>query len=1460
MTQSSQVGARFETATLELFKRILPRLGFTVISHDVRRSGTQKGFDLLFQTRLHDAKDVRVNLFIECKGATSINQLPLEEFEGKPDQLVNSRFNPDYWILFSPLRYLTNEFQENLSFWNRTQYPFALVTWTRPAKDEDRAGLYLDLYKHFPETYAVFREDVPANIRDTPPAQSLDEALTHLRTSINNSYDEFEDRVVFKGLIPGVRRITPQSIYNSIELDDSRLAKIRKGYYMLNSSDRFVWKAVCNDLDVRNAKLSEELVRAVQHVTNPTESIWILGAPGCGKTTQMNRTAIDFANASYPVLLINSLELDESASLIDYEKYLRTIFALHHAGREITETKPLLVLIDNPAARIEAIARLLDRFDGLEENLKCIFLLFEREVRYHQAEEENFLPDFVGMSKEKIYVDNRNASFKEQVYESFATALDLPVNDRAIAKGAFLENPLISIAEAVISFCKRTNNDKYKRFAMDWADFDESIKRLGLNSLADLYKWISIVYQFGIAMPISILAKVLPDFSENEFLDFRDFFTSGEYENLPVIVERQTLRARHELISRWHVEEKLSPTMRDRLVVLLSVIDSDDALERSVFSSLVGRKQIALNFLAELDESELKRLQATAVRHPLSQRVLMMVGGWTHFAKREYSTARDVFKAVMKDHPNFLPPILETARAEFALGNESEAERLLYRLLGRHDKNLYARTELAKLYRKQGRYDNAEKLLHECLKLDPEHFHARFELAKIYEDEKRYEAAERVLQECLTLDPQYSHTHTQLARVYLAQKRYGDAEQLLNEVIRSNPEQVRPLMELATVYQARKRYDEAETTLLRCLELNPADLNSRTELAKVYQAQKRYGKAEKVLQESLLIDSQQLHSRTELARVYQAQDRIDDAEVVLQELLELEPNSILARTELGRVYRAQKRYREAQNILEDSLTIEPGNLQARTELAKLFQVQQLYHQAEGLLLTCLDLSGDDLNSRTELARIYQAQERYDEAEKILLKCVELSEDDLNSRTELAKVYQAQKRYDKAEHILKELLELDRKNVRAHTELSKVYQAQERYADAETILIESLQLEPEHLHALTELARVYKAQNQHSAAEEMLLKCMSISSNDLVSRTELAKLYQIQGKHLLAEGLLRRCLSLSATDRYSRVLLVRVLQEQGRSAEAERILEGLLTIDPHQPYAGRELARLYESRGQYAKAEVLMTDSLRLNPNQSHTRLELARIYQAQKRYAEAEQVLKESLVIDHTQLYARTELARVYIKQGWARRARAEVFDFFKENPNADPDDTAHLILTHLNACYVMRRFQEGVALVDRLGCQFVSPELAEEYGRLLRSYDLPNAASFFTTAAFFFNDSSRLLSEAAICFKLAGRDNAETLLTKAIKLAPERESKYRHFYEIGRSAGQIDFAKTDLRGSIESISQTTHFDRPALEGAIKTEERTYRFRATRYLDELFSKLAVNDPVLFDVSDRGYALNIEPEF
>lgn len=141
-----------------------------------------------------------------------------------------------------------------------------------------------------------------------------------------------------------------------------------------------------------------------------------------------------------------------------------------------------------------------------------------------------------------------------------------------------------------------------------------------------------------------------------------------------------------------------------------------------------------------------------------------------------------------------------------------------------------------------------------------------------------------------------------------------------------------------------------------------------------------------------------------------------------------------------------------------------------------------------------------------------------------------------------------------------------------------------------------------------------------------------------------------------------------------------------------------------------------------------------------------------------------------------------------------------------------------------------------------------------MRNYDLKSAVNFFQTASRKFSQSSRLLSEAAICFKLGGNANDESILKEAILLEPKKEKKYRDLYDYARFYTPIAFRYSDRRGIVVKI------DYEKMNGVLQSENQSISFRWNERLNLLYSKLKVNDEVFFDVTDRNYAMNVEPVF
>ena len=76
-----------------------------------------------------------------------------------------------------------------------------------------------------------------------------------------------------------------------------------------------------------------------------------------------------------------------------------------------------------------------------------------------------------------------------------------------------------------------------------------------------------------------------------------------------------------------------------------------------------------------------------------------------------------------------------------------------------------------------------------------------------------------------------------------------------------------------------------------------------------------------------------------------------------------------------------------------------------------------------------------------------------------------------------------------------------------------------------------------------------------------------------------------------------------------------------------------------------------------------------------------------------------------------------------------------------------------------------------------------------------------------------------------------------------------------------MEFTAKDCAGTIEEITENNDLaNRRVFEGHIRDRNGSYRFWSNRYGDELFGYLKVRDDVLFDVSARGQAINIEPVF
>jgi hypothetical protein len=84
--------------------------------------------------------------------------------------------------------------------------------------------------------------------------------------------------------VHGFRQITPHLIETSRIAARDQLNKLALDYYRINDRADVVFQIVCNDVDVRNESVMENVYRRLEALT-PSGTLWLVGDGGSGKTT-----------------------------------------------------------------------------------------------------------------------------------------------------------------------------------------------------------------------------------------------------------------------------------------------------------------------------------------------------------------------------------------------------------------------------------------------------------------------------------------------------------------------------------------------------------------------------------------------------------------------------------------------------------------------------------------------------------------------------------------------------------------------------------------------------------------------------------------------------------------------------------------------------------------------------------------------------------------------------------------------------------------------------------------------------------------------------------------------------------------------------------------------------------------------------------------------------------------------
>lgn len=214
-----------------------------------------------------------------------------------------------------------------------------------------------------------------------------------------------------------------------------------------------------------------------------------------------------------------------------------------------------------------------------------------------------------------------------------------------------------------------------------------------------------------------------------------------------------------------------------------------------------------------------------------------------YFNKRDFLTALGIFLTLLKEDPENLHYMYNTALTLANLGKEDEAIKYL-EIVVKHSNYqndyylfIYSRLLLGFLYTKKERYEDAERLFKEVLRVVPDSTLAMESLGYVYERLGRYDQAIIHLRKAIELNPNSANALNSLGYIYAELGiNLTEALQLCKRAVNLNPNNAAYRDSLGWVYYKRGELLQAKTELEKALYIDPNNPVIRQHLQEVLKA------------------------------------------------------------------------------------------------------------------------------------------------------------------------------------------------------------------------------------------------------------------------------------------------------------------------------------------------------------------------------------------------------------------------------------------------------------------------------------------------------------------------------------------------------------------------------------------------------------------------------------------------
>ena len=530
--------------------------------------------------------------------------------------------------------------------------------------------------------------------------------------------------------------------------------------------------------------------------------------------------------------------------------------------------------------------------------------------------------------------------------------------------------------------------------------------------------------------------------------------------------------------------------------------------------------------------------------------------------------------------------------------------------------NIFARVELADLFREQKLYQQAIKqhrTLIEIKQDDPYRICLSLrEIGGIQEEVNDYHGAINSYNEALTLTAPDNWIRKDLQdriiAIYAATGDWAGLIEYYQKKLVDTPKNPELISLLADAYFENEQMDEGIAQHKKSVELAPTSVPLRR---KFIDALRRMDKLVEAAAEYEALSVQvpdDFGIYRALGTLYLQLEQPNRAHATYERMLARDPENASTHLTLAEIYTEQKWFDEAVASYEKAIVLAPANLDYIEYLGEFYLRRGNRDKALETWNRLVEGERSIAQNYNRLAQLLHTKDFQSEAVAAIQKAVELAPTEYRYREILAKQLMESKSFDAAISQFTAAEKYAPNDFFAEqmaAQQIEVYRRQGVLGEK----ISELQAQPQSFDGQKLLAKMYLKLRNATAATAALEKALELNPDDISTNRSLAKLYAQLRQHDKAKAVYARLVildSVNAREYYTHLARshLAVMDFSGAKEAAKR----MLAHSPRNPEGHRMLAEVALTIGDYPNAIESLKRAIRLRPQAIEIRVELAEAY------------------------------------------------------------------------------------------------------------------------------------------------------------------------------------------------------------------------------------------------------------